>query len=118
MTKEARLFVQNILKREYNPLQDEIYAIIPEGRRDVAVVRAWLESRGKTFIFLVWKRNTGRLKFIQLKKAIHKKELHVDQIVIQNKMIIVSIDAGEGYNKRHLMEKQEIPLSDLKGIKK
>jgi len=118
MTKETRSFIQNVLKNEFNSIQDEIYAIVPEGRRDIAIARAWLESRGKTILFLVWKRNSGRLKYMQLKKVTNREELHVDQIVVQNGMVIISIDAGEGYSKRHLMEKQEIPLSDLKGLKK
>jgi len=118
MTKETRSFIQGVLKKEFDPIQDEIYAIVPEGRRDIAIVRAWLESRGKTILFLVWKGNSGRLKYMELKKVINREELHVDQIVVQNGIVIISIDAGEGYNKRHLMEKQEIPLSDLKGLKK
>lgn len=118
MTIETRVFIQNILKNEFNPIQDEIYAIVPEGRRDIAIARAWIESKGKTILFLVWKRNSGRLKYVQLKKVTNRKELHVDQIVVQNGMVIVSIDAGEGYNRRHLMEKREIPLKELKGLKK
>lgn len=118
MTIETRSFIQGVLKKEFNPIQDEIYAIVPEGRRDIAIARAWLESKGKTFLFLVWKRNSGRMKYMQIKKVSNRGELHVDQIVVQNGMVIISIDAGEGYNKRNLMERRKIPLSDLKGLKK
>jgi|GEM_PF-3550468 len=118
MTTETRKFIQDVLKNEFNPIQDEVYAIVPEGRKDIAVARAWLESKGKTILFLVWKKNSGRMKYMQIKKITNGGELHIDQIVVQNGMVIISIDGGEGYNKRHLMEKQEIPLSDLKGIKK
>ena len=118
MTIETRVFIQGVLKNEFDPIQDEIYAIVPEGRRNIAVARAWIESKGKTILFLVWKRNSGCLKYIELKKVTNRRELHVDQIVVQNGVVIVSIDAGEGYNRRHLMEKREIPLSDLKGLKR
>ncbi|MEW6617331.1 MAG: hypothetical protein AB1333_02840 [Patescibacteria group bacterium] len=118
MTTETRSFLQSVLKNEFDPIQDEIYAIVPEGKKNIAVARAWLESKGKTILFLVWKRNSGRMKYMQIKKVANREELHVDQIVVQNGMVIISIDAGEGYGKRHLMEKREIPLSELKGLKK
>ena len=117
MTKEARFFIQNtVVEDEFDSIQDEIYAIVPEGRKNIAVVRAWLESKRKTIIFLVWKTKSGHFKYVELRRVINGKELHIDQIVVQNKTVIVSIDTGEGYNRKNLMEKQEIPLSDLKGL--
>ena len=118
MTREANHYIQDIVKNDFDPIQDNIYAVIPEGRRDVAAVRASLESKRKDVIFLVWKTESGHLKHQELKSSSSGECLHIDQIVVQNDLAIISIDAGEGYKNRHLMEKQEIPLKELKGLKK
>lgn len=118
MTREANRYIQNIVKNEFDPIQDNIYAVVPEGRKDIAVVRASLESKRKDIIFLVWKTESGSLRHQELKSSSSGEPLHIDQIVVQNELAIISIDAGEGYNKRHLMEKQEIPIKELKGLKK
>ncbi len=44
MTKEARVFIAEYMMEKFgfDPIQDEVYAIVPEGRRDIAVVRAMI----------------------------------------------------------------------------
>lgn len=119
MTKEARVFIAEYMMEKFgfDPIQDEVYAIVPEGRRDIAVVRAMIEKKRENYIFLVWINKKGKLQKIELKESSGGKDIHVDQILIQNKEIIISIDSGEGYSKRHLMEKLKINLSELKGLK-
>ncbi len=116
MTKEAREFLIKKIGKDFNPIVDEAYAVVPEGARHIAIGRVMLYSKKRNLIFIVWRKEGGHLTKKLLRESTKGKELHIAQVALENDAVVVFIDAGEGYAKMHTMEKIIIPRSDLKGL--
>lgn len=112
MRDEVIQFVEN--ETEFDKFRDHVYAITPEGRRDICAARKMMESKQRDIIYLFWKKD-GVLKnkvLADSKKTAHY--LHINEVVVDKKNVTVVIDSGEGYKNSHLMKRCETSLDQLK----
>jgi len=106
MRDEIRRYIEKNLDK-YNNGLDAIYITFPDPEKDhdVAAVRVSLESISKDIIFVIKVKDGNEFSHKLIKESENKEGLHVDEIVVTEGKIIISI------NHHHIGYREESTIT-------